>query len=413
MPKEQDTPPTAANSAGPAPNDPVYMGLPDERVLRRRFYVGAALTVPVMAIAMGPMVAPHLLHGADARALAWAQLALTTPVFFWSGAFFIRRWWASLRERDTNMFTLTVTGTGAAYVYSVLAVLFGGSFPAAFRTSHGVPLYFEATAFITTVVLLGQILEQRAHARTDAAIRGLLDLAPKVAHRLATDGTESDVPVGAVLPGDRLRVRPGEHIPVDGVLAEGASELDESMLTGEPTAIAKGPGDRASAGTVNTNGTFVMRADRVGRDTLLAQIIRLVDQAREGQPPIARLADRISSWFVPTVAALAAITFFAWLLFGPDPRFIYALLNSVAVLIIACPCALGLATPVSVVTAIGRGARAGILVKDAAALERLASAGTVLIDKTGTLTAGRPRLVRVIPAQGFAEAEVLGLAASA
>jgi len=389
------------------------MGLPDERVLRRRFYVGAALTVPVMAIAMGPMVAPHLLHGADARALAWAQLALTTPVFFWSGAFFIRRWWASLRERDTNMFTLTVTGTGAAYVYSVLAVLFGGSFPAAFRTSHGVPLYFEATAFITTVVLLGQILEQRAHARTDAAIRGLLDLAPKVAHRLATDGTESDVPVGAVLPGDRLRVRPGEHIPVDGVLAEGASELDESMLTGEPTAIAKGPGDRASAGTVNTNGTFVMRADRVGRDTLLAQIIRLVDQAREGQPPIARLADRISSWFVPTVAALAAITFFAWLLFGPDPRFIYALLNSVAVLIIACPCALGLATPVSVVTAIGRGARAGILVKDAAALERLASAGTVLIDKTGTLTAGRPRLVRVIPAQGFAEAEVLGLAASA
>jgi len=216
-----------------------------------------------------------------------------------------------------------------------------------------------------------------------------------------------------VLPGDRLRVRPGEHIPVDGVLAEGASELDESMLTGEPTAIAKGPGDRASAGTVNTNGTFVMRADRVGRDTLLAQIIRLVDQAREGQPPIARLADRISSWFVPTVAALAAITFFAWLLFGPDPRFIYALLNSVAVLIIACPCALGLATPVSVVTAIGRGARAGILVKDAAALERLASAGTVLIDKTGTLTAGRPRLVRVIPAQGFAEAEVLGLAASA
>jgi Cu+-exporting ATPase len=389
------------------------MGLPHERVLRRRFYVAAALTVPVLALSTGPMVAPRLLHGCDPRALAWVQLALTTPVFFWSGAFFIRRWWASLRERDTNMFTLTVTGTGAAYVYSVLAVLVGGSFPAAFRTAHGVPLYFEATAFITTIVLLGQILEQRAHARTDAAIRGLLDLAPKLAHRLADDGAESDVPVGAVLPGDRLRVRPGEHIPVDGVLEEGASELDESMLTGEPAAVAKGPGDRASAGTLNTNGTFVMRAERVGRDTLLAQIIRLVDQAREGQPPIARLADRISSWFVPTVAALAAITFLAWLLFGPDPRFVYALLNSVAVLIIACPCALGLATPVSVVTAIGRGARAGILVKDAAALERLASAGTALIDKTGTLTAGRPRLVRVIPARGFAEAELLGLAASA
>ena len=414
MTREEDKLPTSARRAAePAPNDPVYMGLPHERVLRRRFYVAAALTIPVLVLAMGPMVAPHLLHGGDPRALAWVQLALTTPVFFWSGAFFNRRWWASLRERDTNMFTLTVTGTGAAYLYSVLAVLFGGSFPAAFRTAHGVPLYFEATAFITTVVLLGQILEQRAHARTDAAIRGLLDLAPKLAHRLGADGAEHDVPVDAVLPGDRLRVRPGEHIPVDGVLAEGASELDESMLTGEPVAVAKGPGDRASAGTLNTNGTFVMRADRVGRDTLLAQIIRLVDEAREGQPPIARLADRISSWFVPAVAALAAITFCAWVLLGPEPRYIFALLNSVAVLIIACPCALGLATPVSVVTAIGRGARAGILVKDAASLERLASAGTVLIDKTGTLTAGRPRLVGVSPAKGFDEAQVLGLAASA
>jgi Cu+-exporting ATPase len=406
MTREQDAVPT------PAPADAVYMGLPHERVLRRRLYVAAALTIPVLALAMGPMAAPRLFHG-SAGALPWVQLVLTTPVFFWSGAFFIRRWWASLRERDTNMFTLTVTGTGAAYAYSVMAVLFGGSFPSAFRTAHGVPLYFEATGFITTVVLLGQILEQRAHARTDAAIRGLLDLAPKLAHRLAANGAEHDVPVDAVLPGDQLRVRPGEHIPVDGVLAEGASELDESMLTGEPVAVARGPGDRARAGTLNTNGTFVMRAERVGSDTLLAQIIRLVDKAREGQPPIARLADRISSWFVPTVAALAAITFFAWLLLGPEPRFIFALLNSVAVLIIACPCALGLATPVSVVTAIGRGARAGILVKDAAALERLASAGTVLIDKTGTLTAGRPRLVRVSPAQGFDEAGVLGLAASA
>ena len=409
MTREKDALPTSA----PAPNDPVYMGLPHERVLRRRLYVAAALTVPVLALAMGPMAAPHLLQGLDPRALAWAQLVLTTPVFFWSGAFFIRRWWVSLRERDTNMFTLTVTGTGAAYGYSVLAVLFGGSFPPAFRTAHGVPLYFEATAFITTVVLLGQIIEQRAHARTDAAVRGLLDLAPRLAHRLTADGVENDVPVDAVLPGDRLRVRPGEHVPVDGSLVEGASELDESMLTGEPAAVAKGPGDHASAGTLNTNGTFVMRAERVGRDTLLAQIIRLVDQAREGRPPIARLADRISSWFVPGVAALSAATFCAWILLGPEPRFIFALLNAVAVLIIACPCALGLATPVSVVTAIGRGAQAGVLVKDAASLERLASAATVLIDKTGTLTAGRPRLVLVRPETGFDEAGVLGLAASA
>ncbi len=409
---EQDQRATPADGAMHTANEPVYMGLPHERVLRRRFYVAAALSVPVLVIAMGPMLAPQFSHH-DQAALGWVQLALTTPVFFWSGAFFIRRWWISLRERDTNMFTLTVTGTGAAYFYSVLAVLYGDSFPAAFRTAHGVPLYFEATAFITTIVLLGQILEQRAHSRTDAAIRGLLDLAPRVAHRLAADASESDIPVEAVKTADRLRVRPGEHVPVDGVLEEGASELDESMLTGEPVPVAKGLGDRASAGTLNTNGTFVMRAERVGRDTLLAQIIRLVDQARESRPPIARLADRISSWFVPGVAAFAAITFCAWFLFGPEPRFIFALLNSVAVLIIACPCALGLATPVSIVTAIGRGARAGILVKDATALERLSSASLMLVDKTGTLTAGRPSLASIAPAPGFDDARLLALAASA
>jgi len=412
--QEQENPSkVTGNRGGPAPDEPVYMGLPHERVLRRRLYVAATLTAPVLVLAMGPMLAPGFFHRIDPHILAWAQLALTTPVFFWSGAFFIRRWWVSLSERDTNMFTLTVTGTGAAYLYSVAAVLFGDSFPPAFRTAHGVPLYFEATAFITTVVLLGQILEQRAHARTDAAIRGLLDLAPKVAHRLASDDSESDVPLESVQPGDRLRVRPGEHVPVDGVLADGASELDEAMLTGEPVPVAKRSGDRASAGTLNTTGTFVMRAERVGRDTLLSQIIRLVDQARESQPPIARLVDRVSSWFVPGVAAIAAVTFCAWLLFGPEPRFVFALLNSVAVLIIACPCAIGLATPVSIVTAIGRGAQAGILVKDAAALERLASAGTVLIDKTGTLTAGRPRVVLVAPAPGTDETGLLALAAAA
>src|ERR1019366_7581101 len=312
-----------------------------------------------------------------------------------------------------NMFTLTVTGTGAAYLYSVFAVLAGDSFPAALRPAHGGPLYFEATAFITTVVLLGQILEQRAHARTDAAIRALMDLAPRVAHRVGPGGAEEDVPLEAVQPGDLLRVRPGEHVPVDGSLAEGASEIDESMLTGEPEPVARRPGDSASAGTLNTTGTFVLRAERVGSDTLLARIVRLVEEARESEPPIARLADRVSAWFVPGVAAMAAATFAAWLVLGPEPRFIFALVNSVAVLIIACPCALGLATPVSVVTAIGRGAQAGVLVRDAAALERLEAVDTLLIDKTGTLTAGPPRLLRLAPAPGFDEARLLSLAASA
>jgi Cu+-exporting ATPase len=389
------------------------MGLPDEHILRPRFYVAAALTLPVLILSMGPMVAPHAFHAFPLRLSAWAQFLLTTPVFFWCGAYFIRRWWTSLRDRDTNMFTLTVTGTGAAYFFSVFAVFFGEKFPPAFLTTHGVPLYFEATAFITTIVLLGQILEQRAHARTDAAIRALMDLAPPVAHRLTENGGEEDVPLSAITPGNQLRVRPGEHIPVDGTVANGGSEVDESMLTGEPLPIAKRPGDRVSAGTLNTTGSFVFRAERVGADTLLAQIIRLVEEAQNSEAPIARLADRVSAFFVPAVAALAAATFAAWFFFGPEPSFLYALLNAVAVLIIACPCALGLATPVSLVTAIGRGAQAGVLIKDAAALERLASANTLLIDKTGTLTEGRPRVVALAPADGFSEADLLTLAAAA
>jgi Cu+-exporting ATPase len=389
------------------------MGLPGEHILRPRFYVAAALSLPVLVLAMGPMVAPHAFHALPPRFSAWAQLLLTTPVFFWCGAYFIRRWWTSLRDRDTNMFTLTVTGTGAAYFYSVFAVLFGEKFPPAFLTTHGVPLYFEATAFITTIVLLGQILEQRAHARTDAAIRALMDLAPPTAHRLTADGREEDVPLSEIHPGESLRVRPGEHIPVDGTVANGGSEVDESMLTGEPLPVAKRPGDRVSAGTLNTTGSFVFRAERVGADTLLAQIIRLVEEAQNSEAPIARLADRVSAFFVPAVAALAAATFAAWFFFGPEPSFLYALLNAVAVLIIACPCALGLATPVSLVTAIGRGAQAGVLIKDAAALERLASANTLLIDKTGTLTEGRPRVVALAPADGFSEADLLTLAAAA
>jgi len=376
---------------------PVYMGLPHERHLRPRFYVAVALSVPVFVLAMGEMVAPGLFHRLGPRAVGWAELALTTPVFFWSGWFFIRRWWRSIRTLDTNMFTLTVTGTGAAYFYSVFAVLFGDRFPPALQGAHGVPLYFEAAAFITTIVLLGQILEQRAHARTDAAIRGLMALAPKIAHRLGADGREEDVPVDAVVVSDLLRVRPGEHVPVDGTLADGASELDESMLTGEAVPVPKRAGDRVSAGTLNTTGSFVLRAERVGRDTMLAQIVRLVETAQDSEAPIARLADRVSAFFVPAVVGLALLTAGAWWMLGPEPRALHALLNAVAVLIIACPCALGLATPVSIVTGIGRGAQAGVLVKDAAALERLASADTLLIDKTGTLTAGKPKVVAVTP----------------
>jgi Cu+-exporting ATPase len=371
------------------------MGLPHERYLRPRFWVALAFSIPVLGFAMGAMIAPSLFHRFDPRVLAWVQFLLTTPVFFWAGAPLNRRWWISIRDRDTNMFTMTVTGTGAAYLFSVGATLFGEHFPPALRTAHGAPLYFEAVAFITTVVLLGQILEQRAHARTDAAIRALMNLAPKLAHRLDAAGREADVPLDVVQPGDQLRVRPGEHVPVDGSVVEGTSELDESMLTGEPMPVAKSGGDRVSAGTLNTTGSFVLRAERVGRDTLLAQIVRLIEEAQNSEAPIARLADRVSAWFTPMVLVLSAITFVIWFLVGPEPRFLPALLNAVAVLIIACPCALGLATPVSLVTGIGRGAQAGVLVKDAAALGRLASATTLLIDKTGTLTAGMPRVVDI------------------
>jgi Cu+-exporting ATPase len=391
-------PPSLATPSLPPADEKVYMGLPHERYLRPRFWVALACSLPVLGLAMGEMIAPDLFHRFDSRTLAWAQFLLTTPVFFWAGAPLNRRWWISIRDRDTNMFTMTVTGTGAAYLFSVGATFFGEHFPVALRTSHGVPLYFEATAFITTVVLLGQILEQRAHARTDAAIRALMDLAPKIAHRLDNDDREHDVPLEDVLPGDRLRVRPGEHIPVDGIVHDGVSEVDESMLTGEPVPVAKPGGARVSAGTLNTTGSFVLRAERVGRDTLLAQIVRLVEEAQNSEAPIARLADRVAAWFTPMVLVLSALTFALWLVVGPEPRFLHALLNAVAVLIIACPCALGLATPVSLVTGIGRGAQAGVLVKDAAALERLASANTLLIDKTGTLTEGKPHVVGLAPA---------------
>ncbi|HPG17150.1 MAG TPA: copper-translocating P-type ATPase, partial [Opitutaceae bacterium] len=317
-----------------------------------------------------------------------------------------------LRERDPNMFTLIVTGTGAAFFYSVAAVLWGDRFPETLRTAHGVPLYFEATAVITTIVLIGQILEQRAHARTDVAVRALLQLAPKIAHRVRGDA-EEDVSLELVAVGDLLRVRPGERIPVDGNVVEGASDVDESMLTGEPVPVAKRAGDPLSAGTLNTTGSLLLRAGRVGRDTLLAHIIELVETARESEAPIQRIADRAVAVFAPVVAGVAVVTFFCWWSWGPAPALIHALVNAVAVLIIACPCTLGLATPVAIVTGIGRGAQAGVLVKHAEALERLAAATTVLIDKTGTLTEGKPQVVGVQSLLGDGEAELLGLAASA
>ena len=405
----------------PASDAPVYMGMPHERVLRPRLHVALALGLPVVVLAMGEMVPGLRELLPSPRVSGWLQLALTTPIFFWSGRFFIRRWWKSLRELDPNMFTLTVTGTGAAYFYSVAAVLFGEHFPASLRGgahTHGggaAPLYFEAAAVITAVVLLGQILEQRAHSRTDAAIRALMALAPNTAHRVRADGTEEDVPLEQVAVGDLLRVRPGENIPVDGRLAEGAAEIDESMLTGEPLPVVKRAGDALSAGTLNTTGSPLLRAERIGADTLLAKIVRLVEQAAETEAPIQRVADRVIAWFAPTVLVVSLLTFFGWWLLGPAGGALLGLLNAVAVLIIACPCALGLATPVSIVTGIGRGAHAGILVKDATALERLAEANTLLIDKTGTLTEGKPRLVAIEPTPGsaFSADELLRLSGSA
>ena len=400
-------------AAEPGTNAPVYMGLPHERYLRPKFYVATALTLPVLFLSMGEMFWPTAIHRVSPQLSGWLQLLLTTPVFFWAGAPFLGRWWKSIRERDANMFTLTVTGTGAAYFYSAAAVFLWPFFPPEYRTHHGVPLYFEAAAFITTIVLLGQILEQRAHSRTDAAIRALMHLTPPTAHRVRTDGTEEDVPVASVLPGDLLRVRPGENLPVDGILTDGRAEIDESMLTGEPLPVAKQSGEKVSAGTLNTTGSFVFRAERVGTDTLLAQIIRLVEQATESEAPIQRLADRVSAWFAPAVLGLAVTTFIAWTIFAPERGWLYGLLNAVSVLIIACPCALGLATPVSIVTGIGRGAQSGVLVKDAAALERLADATTLLIDKTGTLTEGRPQVALIQPIAPMTESELLRLVASA
>jgi P-type Cu+ transporter len=385
---------------------------PELRDMTGRFWVSTALTVPLLLIAMLDMLpGTPVQHALPNGWLSWIALLLATPVVLWGGLPFFERGWASVVNRSTNMFTLIALGTGAAYLYSMVATLAPNIFPAAMRDMNGFPpIYFEAAAAITTLVLLGQVLELRARSRTGAAIRALLDLSPKTA-RVLRNGSEFEIPLDQVKIGDRLRVRPGEKVPVDGLVQEGSSPVDESMITGESKPLLKNAGDTVIGATVNGNGSFVLQAQRVGAETLLSQIVRMVGQAQRSRAPIQRLADRVSSWFVPVVIAISVLTFIVWLFAGPEPRFAHALINSVAVLIIACPCALGLATPIAVMVGTGRGAQAGVLIRSAEALETLEKVDTLVIDKTGTLTEGKPRVVSIIAAPGHSEDEVLRLAA--
>ncbi|HEV2117413.1 MAG TPA: heavy metal translocating P-type ATPase [Terriglobales bacterium] len=380
------------------------------RRMTRRFWVSVALTAPLLVIAMTGMMA-HTAVGP--RLLNWIELALATPVVLWAGWPFFQRGWASVINRSANMFTLIAMGIGVAYVFSLAVTIAPGVLPPSFRGMDGAAhVYFEAAAAITALVLLGQVLELRARSQTSSAIRALLDLSPKTARRLREDGREEDVTLDHIHPGDRLRVRPGEKVPVDGVVLEGASAVDESAITGESIPVEKGPGSRVVGATVNGAGSLVMRAERVGSETLLAQIVRLVSQAQRSRAPIQRIADRVSAWFVPAVIAIAMVTFISWGIFGPQPRLAYAIVNAVAVLIIACPCALGLATPMAIMVGTGRGARAGVLIRNAEALEVLQKVDTLVTDKTGTLTEGKPRVMSVLPADDVEQAELLRLAAS-
>lgn len=384
---------------------------PELTRMTHAFWICLALTVPLVVVAMTGMRGAA--HAAREPWQAWLEFALATPVVLWGGAPFFRRGWDSLRFRSLNMFTLIALGTGAAYALSVVAVVAPQVLPEAFRGAHGgVPAYFESAAVITTLVLLGQVLELRARRRTGAALRSLLGLAPKTARRVHPDGTEEDVPLEHVMPGDHLRVRPGEKIPVDGPVESGQSAVDESMLTGEFMPAAKAPGDPVIGGTVNTTGSFVFRAERVGSATMLAQIVRLVGEAQRSRAPIQRLADRFAAWFVPAVVLVAIVTLGIWATWGPPPRLATALVNAVAVLIVACPCALGLATPMAIMVGTGRGARAGVLVRNAEALEAMARVDTVIFDKTGTLTEGKPRVTSVTAQTGFTADDVLRLAAA-
>jgi P-type Cu+ transporter len=386
---------------------------PELEDMTRRFRASLVLTAPILAFMIAEMLPGRPLERVVPHGLRnWIEFGLATPVVLWGGWPFFERGWSSLVTRHLNMFTLIALGVAAAYTYSVAATLAPGLFPASFRMGTEVAVYFEPAAVIVVLVLLGQVLELRARSRTSAAIRGLLGLAPKTARRLEDDGTEQDVPLERIVVGDSLRVRPGERTPVDGVVIDGATTVDESMVTGEPIPVEKARGDFVTGGTVNGPGMFVMRAERVGRDTLLAQIVRMVAEAQRSRAPIQRLADTVSAWFVPAVIAVALVTFAAWAVYGPEPRFAYALLNCVAVLIIACPCALGLATPMSIMVGTGRGAEAGVLIRNAEALEGMEKVTTIVVDKTGTLTEGKPALLTVEPADGVDASTLLRLAAS-
>lgn len=380
--------------------------------MRRRFWIGLVLTLPVLALEMGGHLTNlHMLLGAQMS--HWLQLVFATPVVLWAGAPFFERAWRSLVTRRLNMFTLIAMGTGVAWIYSVIATVAPGLFPATFRSADGaVSIYFEAAAIITVLVLLGQVLELRAREQTGGAIRALLDLAPKTARRIRNDGTDEDVPLEAVAVGDRLRVRPGEKVPVDGTLVEGRSSVDESMITGESMPVTKEVGAKLIGGTMNKTGGFVMEAGKVGRDTMLSRIVQMVAEAQRSRAPIQRLADEVSGWFVPAVILIAIVAFVAWMWLGPEPRFTHGLVAAVAVLIIACPCALGLATPMSIMVGVGQGARAGVLIKNAEGLERFEKVNTLVVDKTGTLTEGKPKVTSVVAVNGIAEDDLLQVAAT-
>ncbi|MGX5802212.1 heavy metal translocating P-type ATPase [Bradyrhizobium sp. Arg314] len=378
-----------------------------------RFWVSAVLSVPLLIVAMAPMLGVSFENFIDGRTKTWAELALASPVVLWAAFPFFHRGWESILNRSPNMWTLISLGVGAAYLFSLVATLFPDVFPHQFRGHDGaVPVYFEAAAVIVALVFLGQVLELRARERTGSAIRALLDLAPKTARLIGADGSEKDVPLDSVKSGDRLRIRPGDAVPVDGIVLEGRSAIDESMITGEPLPVEKTEGDPLTGGTLNKNGSLIMRAEKVGAETTLSRIVEMVAKAQRSRAPIQGLADRVSFYFVPAVVLVAIIAFIAWAVFGPEPSLIFAIVSAVSVLIIACPCALGLATPMSIMTATGRGAHAGVLIKEAAALERFASVDTLIVDKTGTLTEGRPKLTDVVAAEGIDRNELQALAAA-
>jgi P-type Cu+ transporter len=385
------------------------------RDMRRRFRAALVLAVPVVVLAMGmdlPILGPAMLRAVPQTVSNWIQLVLTTPIVLWAGSFFFTRGWRSVVNRNLNMFSLIALGIGTAYLFSVVATIVPGIFPAGFRTNGVVETYFEAAAVVTVLVLLGQVLELRARERTAGAIRALLDLAPKTTRRVREDGSDEEVALDLVQVGDRLRIRPGDAVPVDGVVLEGRSNIDEAMVTGEPMPVLKQQGDMVIGGTVNGSGALVMRAEKVGADTVLARIVAMVAEAQRSRAPIQRLADMVAGWFVPAVIAVAVLSFILWAIWGPAPALAYGLLAAVSVLIIACPCALGLATPMSIQVGIAKGASFGVLIKSAEALERMEKVDTLAVDKTGTLTQGQPRVTKVVTAPGFDERQVLRLAAS-